>query len=458
MEEICYSKVINKECICIAQDKIIKLILKDSNDHFVFPDIYKINNCILSFNDVSKMKISAYIEKPGTSDINTAILYPKYYIWRYLSNKFSSMEIKGDIIDDFFSPMRYFYEKKKESPNTVYDISYNSVIIDKWTIEFEGNDILISLISGDLLTKGELGDQKLHATLQIEFKETNDIEYVNRVYEFVVTFLKLITYKKEYGKLNVDLFTIENGKKSHNGKYINVDDIDNKYFPHYFGGFGYICYKPYIERFLQFVANEGKMNLNHLPENRTRFFGKDYTYIDFINIFNAFERECDVNSNYYLKKEDSKIENIRNRILNLLDLILNDDLSHEEIDFLSNVKKIIGQNSRTYGLRKKISITYNLLKDSFSDSLQNIFYKERIENSSLSESKIKDISDFLVGLRGKIVHGNYCEEITDDNAINISFFEILVYMQILKRAGFEVNEINDIIDVVFHQGGIKKML
>jgi len=56
---------------------------------------------------------------------------------------FTGFDVTGDVVDDFFSPSRYFFERAKSNVKSEGDLVYNSEIADEWEIIFEKQRIII---------------------------------------------------------------------------------------------------------------------------------------------------------------------------------------------------------------------------------------------------------------------------------------------------------------------------
>lgn len=73
----------------------------------------------------------------------------------------------------------------------------------------------------------------------------------------------------------------------------------------------YSCYKPYIQCFLQFAANNPSYSFHHYPQEGIRFFGRDYSSLDFLNIYAAFEAECHADKKKYEAADASRVQTIK---------------------------------------------------------------------------------------------------------------------------------------------------
>ena len=118
----------------------------------------------------------------------------EYIIDHCHSDYFAGFDIIGDVVDNFFSPARYFYDRRSNEPNLDVDFIYGNEIAEEWEITFEGKTLKISLSYGDILKFGTASDLKLHPKLRVEFERTTDTEFVFRVYLMIKRFFKIICY------------------------------------------------------------------------------------------------------------------------------------------------------------------------------------------------------------------------------------------------------------------------
>lgn len=263
MKETGYITLWDVECVFIVEDNYIVIIPKDKDD------IQKINSHFEDYDFIIKYNptvgcSTAFIERVEFG-INQAIkLFPKYTIDRCHKDVFSGFEIMGEAIDDFFSPSRYFYERLTGGTESNVDFIYHSEVADKWTITFENKPITVTLSYGDILRWGIGSDLMLHPKLTVAFEQTTDTQYVYRVYSFIVRFLQIVRYDIKCGKLRIDLFYEEQGKMSYNG-HLHDLCMDQNRFCISTNEVEYGCYKTYIQRFLQFAADNQKYTFYHYP-------------------------------------------------------------------------------------------------------------------------------------------------------------------------------------------------
>lgn len=447
MKENGYITLWNVDCVFIAENNYIVIIPKDKADIQKINSHFDDSNFIIQYNSIIG-SATAFIERVEF-DINHAIkLFPKYIVEHCHKDLFSGFNITGEAIDDFFSPSRYFYDQLKEGDEMNSDLIYHSEVADEWTILFENKPVTVTLSYGDILRKGTGSDLMLHPKLTVTFEQTTDTQYVYRVYSFIVRFLKIVRYDTKCGKLQIDLFYKDQEKMSYNG-YLHDFCTDDRFCiaTH---DVEYGCYKPYVQRFLQFAAGNPEYTFYHYPTDGIRYRGRHYSAVDFLNIFSAFEAECHANPQLYENADTTKIQSIKDSIVSMIDKYPNTDLIEEELAFLNNARDHLLKQGTEFGQRKKIKIAYSVLKKALESSIENIFFLPPfICNGNLTSKNLNEVVKFLTGQRGAIAHGRFSSIFSDVDAQKIHFLEILTYAQMLKRIGLDDKDIERVVGVLF---------
>lgn len=436
------------DCIFVEENNTISILPKDINEFEKLRSHLNDENFLFTYCGVIGHKSTAFIECVRFGLMHDIKFIPKYIIDHCHSDYFAGFDIIGDVIDNFFSPARYFYDRRKSEQDSKVDFIYGNEVAEEWTITFENKPLKISLSYGDILKFGTASDLKLHPKLRIEFERTTDTEFVFRVYLMIKRFFKVICYDTALGNFHVELFDNDN-KLSYNGRFRDFTAVPEQYTKKYHE-IEYGNFKPYIKKYLQFVADEPSYTFYHYPYNGGRFRGTDYTEIDFINIFSAFESECHSNSTLYEDVDTSKIQNIKGAVLEKISSIERGGLEQEELDFLGNATNRISQLGTQYGQSKKIINAYNILHKAIDSSIKRILWRLPAKfEGHLQDADIKSISNFLASKRGKIAHGGPYGMFSDSEAQKIRFLEILTYCMLLKRIGLSDNDIERVIGVVF---------
>lgn len=449
MQDIGYVRLWDVECILVEEVDGISIILKDEADLKKIRPHFGDQNFVFNYCGKIGFNSIAFIERVQFEFNHAIKFFPRYIINCCCVDSFTGMEMMGDAIDDFFSPSSYFYDRSKAGAEISVDYIYHNEIADKWMVIFEGEPITITLSYGDILSRGIASDLMLHPKLKIYFNKTTDVEYVYRVYLLVVRFLQIIRYDTKCGKLKIDLLSENDGKLTHNGCLHDFSADPNQFLK---GNHDveYGSFKPYIQRFWQFAADNPTYTFYHYPAEGIRCRGIHYSVADFMNIFAAFESECHAKQELYENIDATRVQSIKDVLVAQLDEYSKNELKQEEMEFLENAKKRIRQLGTQYGLTKKIINVYHVLHHALDRSIKYIFYlpEFRLEGS-LQDTDLKKIATFLAGQRGAVAHGGFSGTFSDLDAQKIRFLEILTYAQLLKRVGLGDADIERVIGALF---------
>lgn len=449
MVDTSYVTVWNTECILVEESDGLYLIPKEKDDIQKIRPYFDDQEFVLRYSGKIGYDSIAFVERVQHQMNHTIKIFPKYIINRCHIESFSGFEMTGEAIDDFFSPVRYFYDRPKADEKIKADFFYNHEVADEWVISFEGKSLTITLSYGDILSHGIASDLKLHPKLTVEFEQTTDTLFVYRVYSCIVRFLRVIRYDTNCGKLSVELFDRTGGRFSYNGKLRDFA-IGQDLFYKGIHEVEYSCYRPYIQRFLQFAADNTQYTFYHYPTEGLRFRGIHYSAVDYMNIFAAFEAECHANEDLYENADATKVQSIKDTLVEQIKTYPRDGLKKEETDFIRNARDRIMQLGTQYGQQKKITNAYGVLHKALDGSIENIFYLPEFRlNGPLKSKDLKKIAEFLAGQRGAVAHGGFSGVFTDADAQKIHFLEILTYAQLVKRAGLDDCDIERVIGAVF---------
>lgn len=393
---------------------------------------------------------TALIEQIRFEQSYTIRLVPKYTIKAMTDKPFSYFEIKGDAIDDFFRPSRYFYTKAKSGDREPIDLVYGNIVADCWNITFEQKPVTVTLSYGDILRHGIASDLMLHPQLKVEFPKSDDPEWLYRLYLVIIRFLQFVRYDINCGTMDIRLHG-GNGKSWFNsGRIIDRHAVSPKHHS-FIDKADYCAFKPFIQRILQFAADNPNLYMHHYPENGNRFFAQDYTLLAFSSLFGAFESECHASKDIYECADDTKITSIRTQILELIDEISIDKKNTDEKQFKENARNRISQLGTQFGQKKKIAHAYEVLSHALNSSIEYIFFRpEMCLQGALTSGQINKIAGEIAALRGTVVHGDFTGEFSDVQGQMLRFFEVLIYAQMLKRAQIEDDGIELIIGAIFH--------
>lgn len=442
MENYSYYSFHDIPCVLIEREDRITLIPCEKDGFDCRFEFMNDSDFGIDYSDDIYEYKHAFIHKQlqGFDSIN---LYPDYII-HSISRKICCMEITGPSVDDFFSPSAYFFYKSRNGNKNFGDIVYNNEIADKWIIDYKNSKITITLYYGSVLRSGMASDLMLHPRLKIEFEETDDYEFIFCIYNAIKRFFNFILYKRECGKYDVELFGILDDKFSSIGRLFDCE-LTNATYDKQIGRICYSDYKEYVKVILQFIFDDPSICLKHLPKYGVRDWERDDIELIYTQLFTAFENECQKQKEKYNSVDDSRIKSIKSRLLNTIEEFSTNNESIYEDDekqFIENSKQRIRQLGTQFGQKAKIVNAYRVLSSSIEKLLPDIFnsHKEYISVTKLTEKQIDNIAKKLTGMRGTILHGEEHSALSPEDCQLINLFEVIVYAQMLDRAGISPSD------------------
>ncbi len=455
MKDTGYLTLWDVECVFYEEANALIIVPKDEREYSKLAKHFHEGNFILRYEGNIGRQCTAFIERVEAELHYMLKLYPRYIMKTLKTNFYTGFEVTGESLDDFFCPARFFYEKVSAGEKIQDDLLYDKKIAESWTILFDSKPVEITLSYGGILFRGLASDLKLHSRLRVQCEPTNSCEYIYRLYNTIMNFLKIVRYEVQCGEARIEVLGSEDDSTDSFivGKLYDWSNKTKRYMETSYN-LNYNTFKPYIQRILQFYADNPNYSFQHFPENGFRFRGRDYTLTAFMNLFAAFESECHADKEKYEMANDIHLKKIKSEIEKRIKEIPKNGLNSEEKEFIDIANARIAQIGTQLGQKKRITNAYYILKGALEGSLARILYlypTDEYKNDKIIES----VAARLVELRGKIVHGGFIEELTDVDAQCIRFLEILVYTQMLKRAGLEETEIERSIGVIFACNSIK---
>lgn len=453
MENYSYYSYHDVPCVLIEREDRITLIPCEKEDYKrLFNYMHNFDFEIDYSDDIYKYKHAfIHTQLHGFDSID---LYPDYII-HSISQKICSMEITGPAVDDFFSPSTYFFYKSRNGNKNFGDIVYNNEVADKWIINYKDSKITITLYYGSVLRRGIASDLMLHPRLKIDFDETVNYNFIFCIYNSIKRFFNFILYKSECGKYDVELFGMIDDKFSSIGRLFDCE-LTNSTYEKQIGRICYSDYKEYVQVILQFIFNDPSICLKHLPKYGVRDWERDDIELLYTQLFTAFENECQKQKKKYNSADDSRIKSIKSRLINIIDeLSTNNESDYEddEKQFIKNSRQRILQLGTQFGQKAKIVNAYGILSSSIEELLPDILYRHKKYRSvkMLTEKQINDIAKKLTEMRGTIVHGGEHSALSLEDFQLINLFEVIIYAQMLDRAGISPADIKLIISSsLFH--------
>lgn len=424
------------ECIYTKTDDYMYLIPRDKDRQSELFQYAFNKNFMIEFTTSIYKRCYAYVENCTMGLDNSLKLQIKYFV-RLIDNEgFNSMEMTGDDIDIFFSPSSYFFRRRDNIKTNPIDLIYDNHIANSFEFIYINERIQVDLCYGNILRNGIASDLKLHPSLFIRFPKTNSIEMIYGIYSIIVKFLQLVRHQTDCNLLPTNLYGEIKNKFSRLGVFYE------RFYQTNYSGTGdaeYAYFEPYINQLLQFIADNGDLNLNYFPNRDYNSF--DYAMKRYLTIFAAFEYECRQAPEKYERTSDNEVMGIREELKEVIRNFKQQGITESERKFLDMAYQSISRLGTQFGQKRKIINAYMENEEPLRNSMKYIF---------LRDYNIQDIASNLVNLRGKIVHSNLYKNLNNEEIMNIRFLDILTYVMMLKRSGIDNDGIELIIGVIFH--------
>lgn len=343
----------------------------------------------------------------------------------------------GDEIDEFFSPIDYFFNEKRNGSYIPSDLLYSSTTVSTYTFMLETKVVQVSLEYGDALSMGIRSDLKIHPRLNVKFDTTSDTLFIYKTLRVIINFMQFVRRQKHYNFRRIELYGNINNKMQHVG-FLYESIYDVRQIPHSHCDASFRLYGENISSLLQIIADEPSFPLAHLPIHDYESY--DYNSQRFAAIFSAFEYECSCDKDMYEKNVNHDLYmDIKNKIIDYIsELSIHNEF---EQDFQNWAKERIGQLGSQLGQQRKITNAYENLSKYFAHSIKQLIWQS---------NSVKECANKLASVRGKILHNEMDKELTDDEIECIRFLDILQFVMVLKRAGMSVQSVEFIIGEIYH--------
>lgn len=438
------------ECVYVIGTDGIKLIPKNPDDIRKLNRHFDDRNFYFYYSDSVDKNQLAYIKKIEMNIGNSLNLIPLYSVKLLKKAPVSSLEMTGPAIDEFFSPAGYFYNKHISGDETSVDLTRDRELADEWDIIVDKSKISISLLYGGILRHGIASDLILHPTLHVDFPGTEDPNFYYKVYSILIRFLQFVQYN---GDLRRHKVYLRGSATNYTSGYLYDWSIQKKENSRFCTQCEYQQFKPYIQKLLQFTADNLNMSLAFLPIAQYRYDSSDYTPALLTTLFAAFENEYKINSKIYdLPNSNSiNIDHIKSKVLKKISECNTGELTETEKVFLRQVENRINSLGIQTGQTRKIKNVYHIMEPAIKRSAEHLFIRANLGTADgFSEKEINQIAGKIVALRSQAAHEHSILSFSDEQTEYIRFLEILIYAQMLKRAGIDDAGIELLIGVVFH--------
>lgn len=448
MQKTGYLRFHDIDCVFFEDDETIRLVPVNPGD---FPRLsYHSRETFfpLKYSDDIDKNITTIIKCIQDNLDHSLVLYKQYGALLLNDNPISSMILTSPSIDCFYNPSSYYFDKKQLGIPNSADLIYGSETVDSWSLKIDDHDVDFELQYGKILTRGISSDLMLHPRIVVSFQPTSDVSFFYRVYRLIAQYLQFVLYDSTECHFRIELRNNEKGSNNQ-GWLINYEtkSTDVRFA---LSSSGYRHFRPYQNAIISLFANDANLSLSHIPKDY-RYRGSDHSTNSIVQLFSAFESEFERAKDRYLCHDPSTIARIKELTLTQLAALSNGSLCSEEKAFLEQAKQQIQRIGTQIGQRKKIMVVFS----SFYEVLKSstiLFVNFVGEEPGEKEWKefARHCADHIVDLRSKAAHTDMNITISDEEADYLHLLEIVLYCQMLRRAGIDDHGIEVLIGLVFH--------
>ena len=302
-----YTEFDGVKCIYLGDKSIIKLIPCDKNDLQKLYKHYNDHDFLFGFSDDIHANCIAFIDHLQMHCSFSIDLSWKFLFKLVNTNPITEMHITGEAIDEIFHPASYFYEKHMKGMTNDTDLAYESEIADNWQITIDDTIVNVVLQYGGILQEGTASDIMLHPQLIIKFHPTTDMNQIYKMYSVIERFLQIIQFNRSIGRIHVKL----QGDKDdlYNWGQLCVPDFSGENRAN-FNQLKYVYLEAYIQKLLQFSADNCNISLDFLPDTELWQLPEEDIPKIITRLFAAFESEYKANNLFYepIKEDTTKIK------------------------------------------------------------------------------------------------------------------------------------------------------
>ena len=433
IKDIGYLDYFGAKCIYI-QDEMDYVLMpadEESNIQRHFMD----ENYLLTFSDnINKHCVVSVKKQLGSGSHH--IRLGLNYIYKGISDEaIDGFIMKGNEIDEFFSPLEYYFRQKRQNEYSPKDLLYEQDIISHYMFECCGKNVEVELVYGNILTESIRTDLTMHPQLIVKFDSTHDTDFVFLLSSVIIKLLQLVHRKTSYNINKFELFH-RTDKGISNIGYMFSSLYNKDYRANARIEASFMLYKEKISNLLSMIAGEDAFPLSHLCPSIEQSY--KYTSERLGAISSAFEYEYE-RSKEYPHTSELECHDVKKSILDFIDQI--QSTGAEVSKFKEQAKNNIGKIGTQLGLKAKIQNAYSINAGALSSSLP--FLLGRLKT-------IEHVASIFPRLRGKVLHQEMGYEFNDDEIECIRFIEILQYVMVLRRAEYTDKEIEVILGALYY--------
>lgn len=426
----------NNKCAYVQED--MDYILTPVNDNSNILKYDEKKNYKISFCSPSKEAciISVKEHIPEVLNLHGVVRLKLNYITKKLSeNEIDGFIMEGKEIDEFFSPIEYFYRMKHSEKAVSCNYLYEKETVKRYQFKFNKKPVTVDLNYGNILSEGLASDATLHAKLYIHIERTTDTDYIFQVSEIIKKFLQFVLRKTTLNLKPFKLFHLTSENKTSILGFM----ISSIYHPESRANNGinatFLEYGEKLNNLLSIIASEEDFPTQFLETTDVC----EYSSKNVGMLSSAFEYEYR-KGNIYEKKSSMNDLNVKTDLLNYINTYT--PKNELEKNYIGIVRDKVSKIGSEIGLTQRI--------------INAFIGNKNILNSLFDLKKEPDLNNFVkktakmfVGVRGKTVHDKPDYLLNNKEQKSIRLIEILRFVMVLRRADYIDKEIEQIIGLVF---------
>ena len=433
IKDIGYLDFYGEKCVYIQED--MNYILVPVNEGANIQRHFMEENYLLPFSSGVDKHCIASVKRQIGSGLNSVCLNLNY-IFKSLDDKeIDGFVLVGNEIDEFFSPLEYYFRLKRRNEYQSSDLLYGQDAVAQYHFTCEGIPIQIELVYGNVLREGIRTDLTVHPQLIVTFAGTKNTDFLFHVYSTIVRFLQVVHRKTAYNLKNLQLFHNTESGISYTG-FMFGSLYNRDYRPSSRIDASFIYYGDKIGNMLSIIADEDAFPIRHLSLTGNNVY--EYSTERLGAVSAAFEYEYG-KTPIYPQKSNLFCPEAKRSIIDLIDKIQSDETGFDQFKELA--KNNIGNLGTQPGLKSKIMSAYNTNFKALESSLDFLLARHKSPEKAAT---------CFVNLRGKVLHKETGYVFNDFETESIRFIEILQYVMFLKRAKYTDQEIELLLGPLYY--------
>ena len=384
------------------------------------------------------------ITKTGVKTYSASL--SSYIIFDQEESAFDGIKFNSEELDWFHNVKQsYSFRFSPESGNSEIKIEPYDKTDQRFAFSFEGQTINGNLNISRTFSQLSTMPLKLKTDLNLYFEPTEKFDFIERLSDVTLSFLKFVTYRgnivlnkltllknnketNKYHKVGTLFIKGFNKDRTEEEKVVQNQIID---FPIIGGNVGGV---------FEHLA-ENKIYLTHIPEN-----SKDKNRITsarFIMVTAGFEWQF--RSTYKDLNEESEDKNkeLKDEILAFLDEKIN-QYTGKKKKYFKSYKSLLVKTNMTLADKIKWALT------EFNEEL-DLFIKPLYNWNGISDYKHSEIAERIQTQRNNIAHGNIDQDFNPIVILDLFVMEWLYYAMVLNDVGVERSNIKLAINKLFNR-------